>query len=125
MKILSLVFINILFFNFSFSQEINSNIIVNSESVNQTNNSVFLNLENSISNFINNASWSNDNYSEFEKINLNVLFSIKSYSNNNYVANIEFQASRPVLNSSYSTTALARSAQSWRCPQNRPTRGTA
>ena len=81
MKILSLVFINILFFNFSFSQEINGNIIVNSESVNQTNNSVFLNLENSISNFINNASWSNDNYSEFEKINLNCfkLQLIKSF----------------------------------------------
>ena len=103
MKRISLVLINILFINFSFSQEINGKIIVNSESVNQTNNSVFLNLQNSISNFINNASWSNDNYSEFEKINLNVLFSIKSYSNNNYVANIEFQASRPVLNSSYST----------------------
>ena len=55
MKNLSLVLINILFFNFSFSQEINGNIIVNSESVNQTNNSVFLNLENSISNFINNS----------------------------------------------------------------------
>ena len=103
MKRISLVLINILFINFSFSQEINGKIIVNSESVNQTNNSVFLNLQNSISNFINNASWSNDSYSEFEKINLNVLFSIKSYSNNNYVANIEFQASRPVLNSSYST----------------------
>ena len=44
-----------------------------------------------------------ENYSELEKINLNILFSIISYSNNNYVVNIEFQASRPVLNSSYST----------------------
>ena len=80
MKILSLVFINILFFNFSFSQEINSNIIVNSESVNQTNNSVFLNLENSISNFINNASWSNDNYSEFEKYIFAIIIKRFSFS---------------------------------------------
>ena len=103
MKNLSLILITILSFNFSFSQEINGNIIINSESVNQTNNSVFINLENSISNFINNSVWSNENYSELEKINLNILFSIISYSNNNYVVNIEFQASRPVLNSSYST----------------------
>jgi len=103
MKNISLILITILSFNFSFSQEINANIIINSESVNQTNNSVFINLENSISNFINNSVWSNENYSELEKINLNILFSIISYSNNNYVVNIEFQASRPVLNSSYST----------------------
>lgn len=103
MKNISLILITILSFNFSFSQEINGNIIINSESVNQTNNSVFINLENSISNFINNSVWSNENYSELEKINLNILFSIISYSNNNYVVNIEFQASRPVLNSSYST----------------------
>ena len=103
MKNISLILITILSLNFSFSQEINGNIIINSESVNQTNNSVFINLENSISNFINNSVWSNENYSELEKINLNILFSIISYSNNNYVVNIEFQASRPVLNSSYST----------------------
>ncbi|MDB4086946.1 DUF4835 family protein [Flavobacteriaceae bacterium] len=103
MKNLSLILITIISFNFSFSQEINGNIIINSESVNQTNNSVFINLENSISNFINNSVWSNENYSELEKINLNILFSIISYSNNNYVVNVEFQASRPVLNSSYST----------------------
>ena len=106
MKNISLILITILSFNFSFSQEINGNIIINSESVNQTNNSVFINLENSISNFINNSVWSNENYSELEKINLNILFSIISYSNNNYVVNIEFQASRPVLNSSYSTPVL-------------------
>ena len=52
MKNISLILITILSFNFSYSQEINGNIIINSESVNQTNNSVFINLENSISNFI-------------------------------------------------------------------------
>ena len=95
----------IIFFslNFSYTQEINAKVIVNSESINQTNSSVFKNLEISLSNFINNSSWSNVNYSEFEKVDLNVLLSITSYSNNSYVANIEFQASRPVFNSSYST----------------------
>ncbi len=95
----------IIFFStyFSYSQEINAKIIVNSESINQTNSSVFKNLEISLLNFINNSSWSNFNYSEFEKVNLNILFSVTSYSNNSYIANIEFQASRPVFNSSYST----------------------
>ena len=103
MKIINLILFSAFFINISFSQQIKGKIIVNSESINQTNNTVFKNLENSLSVFINNSSWSNDNYFEYEKINLNILFSIKSYSNNNYVANIEFQASRPVLNSSYTS----------------------
>ena len=103
MKIINLILFSVFFINISFSQQIKGKIIVNSESINQTNNTVFKNLENSLSVFINNSSWSNDNYFEYEKINLNILFSIKSYSNNNYVANIEFQASRPVLNSSYTS----------------------
>ena len=103
MKTFNLVLIIFFSLNFSYTQEINAKIIVNSESINQTNSSVFKNLEISLSNFINNSSWSNVNYSEFEKVDLNVLLSITSYSNNSYVANIEFQASRPVFNSSYST----------------------
>ena len=103
MKTFNLVLTIFFSLNFSYTQEINAKIIVNSESINQTNNSVFKNLEISLSNFINNSSWSNVNYSEFEKVDLNVLLSITSYSNNSYVANIEFQASRPVFNSSYST----------------------
>ena len=103
MKTFNLVLTIFFSLNFSYTQEINAKIIVNSESINQTNSSVFKNLEISLSNFINNSSWSNVNYSKFEKVDLNVLLSITSYSNNSYVANIEFQASRPVFNSSYST----------------------
>ena len=103
MKTFNLVLTIFFSLNFSYTQEINAKIIVNSESINQTNSSVFKNLEISLSNFINNSSWSNVNYSEFEKVNLSILLSITSYSNNSYVANIEFQASRPVFNSSYST----------------------
>ena len=103
MKKITLFILIFLCLNFSYSQEINAKVIVNSESINQTNSSVFKNLEISLSNFINNSSWSNVNYSEFEKVNLSILLSITSYSNNSYVANIEFQASRPVFNSSYST----------------------
>ena len=99
MKTFNLVLTIFFSLNFSYTQEINAKIIVNSESINQTNSSVFKNLEISLSNFINNSSWSNVNYSEFEKVDLNVLLSITSYSNNSYVANIEFQASRPVFNS--------------------------
>ena len=74
----------LLFFLFqnNFSQEINSNVIVNSNQINQTNKSIFSNFEKSVSSFINSNKWSNNNFSNHEKINLNVLITIVSYSNN-------------------------------------------
>ena len=85
------------------SQQFNANVVVNYESVNQTNNSIFKNLENSISSFINNNNWSSDNFENFERINLNVLITLISYSDNLFSANFEFQSIRPIYNSSYST----------------------
>ena len=66
MKKINLLILIFFSLNFSYSQEIKSKIIVNSESINQTNSSVFKNLEITLSNFVNNSSWSNINYSEFE-----------------------------------------------------------
>ena len=83
------------------SQQFNANVVVNYESVNQTNNSIFKNLENSISSFINNNNWSSDNFENFERINLNVLITLISFSDNFFSANFEFQSIRQIYNSSY------------------------
>ena len=95
----------LLFFLFqnNFSQEINCKVIVNSNQINQTNKSIFSNFEKSVSSFINSNKWSNNNFSSHEKINLNVLITIVSYSNNSFNANFEFQSIRPVFNSTYQT----------------------
>ena len=93
-----------LVFQFSISQQFSSNVIVNSESLNQTNNSVFKNLEQSIIFFVDKNQWSNDNLKEFEKIKLNILITINKYEDGFFNADFEFQAFRPVLNSTYLTT---------------------
>jgi hypothetical protein len=89
---------------FSISQQFSSNVIVNSESLNQTNNSVFKNLEQSIIFFVDKNQWSNDNLKDFEKIKLNILITINKYEDGFFNADFEFQAFRPVLNSTYLTT---------------------
>ncbi|MFL2636898.1 MAG: DUF4835 family protein [Flavobacteriaceae bacterium] len=89
---------------FSISQQFSSKVIVNSESLNQTNNSVFKNLEQSIIFFVDKNQWSNDNLKDFEKIKLNVLITINKYEDDFFNADFEFQAFRPVLNSTYLTT---------------------
>jgi len=77
--------------------------MVNSNQISQTNKSVFTNLEKSIASLINSRSWSANNLSKIERLNLNVLINVISYSNNSFLANFEFQSLRPVLNSTYQT----------------------
>ncbi|MBT6447352.1 MAG: DUF4835 family protein [Flavobacteriaceae bacterium] len=98
-----LLFVLILFINITYTQEIDSKVIVNSDQINQTSKAIFLNLEKSITTFINSKSWSDNNYLIHEKIDLNILITVLSYSNNKFKANFEFQSLRPVLNSTYQT----------------------
>ena len=98
-----LFFVLILFINITYTQEIDSKVIVNSDQINQTSKAIFLNLEKSITTFINSKSWSDNNFLIHEKIDLNILITVLSYSNNKFNANFEFQSLRPVLNSTYQT----------------------
>jgi len=97
------IFLLIFTFQINFCQEIYCKVLVNSDKINQTNKSIFSNLEKSITTFINTNSWSNKSFLNHEKIDLNLLVTINSYSNNKFVANLEFQSLRPVLNSTYQT----------------------
>ena len=77
-----LFFVLIFFTNITYTQEIDSKVIVNSDQINQTNKTVFLNLEKAITTFINSKSWSDNNFLIHEKIDLNILITVLSYSNN-------------------------------------------
>ena len=98
-----LYIILIFIFQINYSQDVDCTVLVNSNKINQTNKSMFSNLEKSISTFINSTTWSNNSLSNHEKIDVNLLITINSYSNNKYVANFEFQSLRPVLKSTYQT----------------------
>ena len=90
-----------MYLNFVRSQDIFANVIVNSDLVRQTNKSVFINLEKEITNFVNNNSWSGNYYSNNEKLKVNILINVLSLNNNKFLANFEFQSTRPVFNSSF------------------------
>ena len=89
------LFITLLISILNHSQDIDGKIIINSDLINQTNKSVFKSLEKSISNFVNLNSWTENELSDFEKIDLNLLITITNYSNNKFIANFEFQSLRP------------------------------
>ena len=99
----SIYLILLFIFQINYSQDIDCKVLINSNKINQTNKSMFSNLEKSISTFINSTSWSNNSLLNHEKIDVNLLITINSYSDNNYIANFEFQSLRPVLKSTYQT----------------------
>ncbi len=58
------------------SQELNAQVIVNSNLVNQTNQQIFETLEKSLNEFINNQSWTNREFLNNEKITCSFIFTL-------------------------------------------------
>ena len=98
-----LIFNTILISNLNFAQELNCRVTVNYSLVNQTESSVFNELEKNINIFLNENKWTNDSYLEFEKINCSFLITIIDYSDSSFMANIEINSFRPVHNSNYNS----------------------
>ena len=71
-----LIFSSILLSHLNFSQELNCKVTVNYSLVNQTESSVFNELEKNMNVFLNENKWTNDTYLEFEKINCSFLITI-------------------------------------------------
>jgi hypothetical protein len=88
------------------SQEFNCSVEVNYQSVEGTNTSVFETLKEAMSEYMNNRKWSNAQFSANEKIECRMFFTIKSYSDDRMKGDLQVQLSRPVYNSTYTTTLL-------------------
>lgn len=69
---------------------------------------VFRNLENSISEFINRTKWTNDEFTQVEKIKGSIQILIKREpSLNSYVADLIVKTVRPIYNSNYDSDILS------------------
>jgi len=88
----------------SFSQELRATVAVNYEQVSNGNPQLFKNLEKQITEFLNNTKWTDQEIKELEKLECNFFINITSYSNNNFEATLQVQASRPVFNTTYKTS---------------------
>lgn len=89
------------------AQELNCSVTINSDRATGTEPRVFQTLETSIREFMNNRSWTNDNFSVEERIECSIFMTINSeLGNNRFTASATVQLSRPVFNSDYNTTML-------------------
>ena len=76
-------------FLFSFhvtSQELNAQVIVNSDLVNQTNQQIFKTLERTLNEFINTQAWTEQVFLNQEKITCSFVFNLSAYSNDQFEA---------------------------------------
>ena len=106
MKTYLSVFFLFVYCSFLQAQELNAQVIVNSDLVNQTNQQIFKTLERSISEFINTQVWSNQEFLNQEKISCSFVFNLSGYSNDQFEATLQVQSQRPVFDSNYDSPVL-------------------
>ena len=88
------------------SQELNAQVIVNSDLVNQTNQQIFKTLERALKEFINTQVWTEKVFLNQEKINCSFVFNLSAYSNDQFEATLQVQSERPVYQTSYDSPVL-------------------
>ena len=87
-------------------QELNAQVIVNSDLVNQTNQQIFKTLERALNEFINTQVWTNKDFLNQERISCSFVFNLSAYSNDKFEATLQVQSERPVFNTNYSSPIL-------------------
>lgn len=103
-KIYSLILV--CFFANIHAQELNCKVIVNYDKITNANTQIFKSLETSLNEFVNKTAWTEKAFKDNEKINCSMFITLNSYDSNNFEASIQVQASRPIFNSSYSSSIL-------------------
>lgn len=88
------------------AQELMCTVEINTSAVEGTNKSVFETLQQAISDYYNETKFSNAVFSPNERIECKFFLTVLDYSNDRIKGDLQVQLSRPVYNSTYSTTLL-------------------
>lgn len=88
------------------AQELRCQVEVNSSKIEGSSKSVFETLQQSISDYFNENRFTNASFSPNERIECRFFLTVNEYTDNRIKADLQVQLSRPVYNSSYTTTLL-------------------
>lgn len=86
------------------AQELLCTVEINTSSIEGTNKNVFETLQQSISEYFNETKWTNTVFSPNERIECRWFLTVKEYDNDRIKGDLQVQLSRPVYNSTYTTT---------------------
>ena len=97
---LCLIFLS---FECLFAQEFNTTVTIDARQTGNTQLRIFKILEESLQDFINQTAFTNERYSDIQKIECSFFITINSYESDRFQGNIQIQASRPVFGATIST----------------------
>ncbi len=86
-----------------YSQELRCNIQVVSSQIQGTNKQVFQTLQSELFEFMNNRIWTNNSFTNEERIECTILINLQEHSGDEFKGSIQIQSRRPVYNSSYNS----------------------
>lgn len=88
------------------AQELNCQVTFNTDQIEGTNKQVFETLEQAVSEYMNTTVFTNAQFAANEKIDCRLFFTIKEYKDDTFTGDLQVQSTRPVYNSSYTTTLI-------------------
>ena len=89
-----------------FCQELNCSVEINTSKVENANKQVFVTLQQAIADYLNTTKWTDAQFAVNEKIECKLFLVINSYEDPVINAELQLQSTRPVYNSSYTTTLI-------------------
>lgn len=96
------------------SQELNCRVIINAQQVQSTERDIFDEMEIAFAQFLNDRKWTNDNFTNEERINCNLIINISSMpSISNFEASVQILSARPVYETNYESILLNFGDRDW------------
>ena len=95
------------------AQDLLCNVQVNSDNIQASNKEIFEDLQNAITQFMNQRKWISDKVQPQEKINCNFVVNITSFSIDKFQAEVNVTSSRPVYGTTYNTPMFNHFDQDW------------
>ncbi|HCD68168.1 MAG TPA: DUF4835 domain-containing protein [Bacteroidetes bacterium] len=97
----------------TFAQDLQCNVQVNSDNIQASNKAIFEDLQNAITQFMNQRKWISDKVQPQEKINCNFVINIKNLNIDQFAAEVSITSSRPVYGTTYNTPIFNHFDQEW------------
>ncbi len=111
---LTTILIALLLFTGVNAQELDCNVIINADRVQTQERQIFESMQGAIASFLNNTRWTDDEYSEEERIKCNLLINLKAESTiNQFAADAQIQSVRPVYGTEYETPIFNFNDSKW------------
>ncbi len=95
------------------AQDLQCNVQVVADNVQTSNKAIFEDMENAISQFMNQRKWISDKVQIQEKINCNFVINIKNFNIDQFEAEVNITSSRPVYGTTYNTPIFQHFDQDW------------